>query len=312
MQIKCIIRPNEYHDSVFLMGVARQAGKLPGVQRAALGMGTVMNKGLLKDMELYDEAVEKAAPNDLMIALRVENDEAFAAAQAEIERRLKEKHVARASTGGGAPESRTIAMARAADPGLNLAMISLPGEYAATEAAKALSQGLNVYMFSDDISYEDERILKQLAREKNLLMMGPGCGLTFVQQTAVGLASKVLPGPIGLIAASGSGLQETMVQIDLMGSGVSQGIGTGGRDLRDEIGGITTLQSMDILEADPDTKVIVLISKPPGKKTVETVLERVRRCKKPVVVNFIGGSPRRSPPRARTSRRHSRRRRRAP
>ncbi|MDR0901842.1 MAG: hypothetical protein LBM92_03630, partial [Opitutaceae bacterium] len=226
--------------------------------------------------------------------LRAEDEAAFAAARAEVERRLREKHAARPASGGiggGAPECRTIAAARAREPGLNLAMISLPGEYATAEAARALEQGLNVYMFSDDISCADEVMLKQLAREKNLLMMGPGCGLAFIQQTAIGLCSKVNPGPIGLIAASGSGLQETMVQIDRLGLGVSQAIGTGGRDLRDEIGGLGTLQALDLLEADPATEVIVMVSKPPGAKTAGAVLERVRACKKPVVVNFIGGSP---------------------
>jgi succinyl-CoA synthetase alpha subunit len=294
MPIKCVIRPNEYHDSVFLMAVARQAGRLPGVRRAALVMGTAMNKGLLKDMELFAADAADAGPNDLVIALNAGDDTALAAAQAEVERRLKEKHAARparAAADGGAPECRTIAAALAREPGLNLALISLPGEYAAAEAAKALAQGLNVYMFSDDISCADEVMLKQLAREKNLMMMGPGCGLAFVRQTAIGLCSKTRPGPVGLIAASGSGLQETMVQIDRLGLGVSQAIGTGGRDLRDEVGGLATLQALDLLEADPATAVIVLISKPPGAKTAAAVLERVRACKKPVVVDFIGGSP---------------------
>ncbi|OAM90773.1 acyl-CoA synthetase FdrA [Termitidicoccus mucosus] len=294
MLIKCIIRPNEYHDSVFLMGVARHAGQLPGVQRAALAMGTAMNKGLLKDMELFSDAAGDAGPNDLVIAVRVADEEAFAIAKAEIERRLKEKAAVRSSDGGlggGARTLHTIGAACAAAPGLNLALISLPGEYAAAEAAKALSQGLNVYMFSDDISYADEVMLKKLAREKNLMMMGPGCGLAFLQQTAIGLCSKTHSGPVGLVAASGSGLQETMVQIDRLGLGVSQAIGTGGRDLRDEVGGLATLQALDLLEADPATTVIVLISKPPGAKTAAAVLERVRACKKPVVVDFIGGSP---------------------
>lgn len=294
MLIKCIIRTNEYHDSVFLMGVARKAGQIPGVQRAALGMGTVMNKGLLKDMELFEASADAASPNDLIIALRVADENTLAAAQAEVGRLLQEKYSAKSGGDGfqcGAAAHRTIAAARAKEPGLNLALISLPGEYAVAEASKALSQGLNVYMFSDDISYDDEVMLKQLAREKNLLMMGPGCGVAFVRQVAIGLASKVNPGAIGLIAASGSGLQETMVQIDRLGEGVSHAIGTGGRDLRDEVGGLATLQAMDLLEADAETKVIVLISKPPGAKTAAAVLERVRVCEKPVVVNFIGGTP---------------------
>lgn len=286
MPIEYLLRRNEYHDSIYLMRVAQQMGKSPGVRRVALVMGTPANKALLKDMELLGDEAASAGPNDLLIAVSADDDVAHAAARTAVGQLLSEKHTAVAGT----RECRSLEAARALMPGVNLAVISLPGAYATAEAVKALNHGLNVFMFSDDIPTAEEVMLKRLAEEKGRLMMGPGCGLTYLHQTAIGLASKVLPGPIGLVAASGSGLQETMVLIDRAGSGVSQAIGAGGRDLRDEVGGLTTLQALDLLEADPETTVIVLISKPPGLRTAQVVLERIRSCKKPVVVNFIGGA----------------------
>lgn len=287
MFIKTIIRRNDYHDSVYLMGLARQVGQGDGVKRVALVMGTATNKALLKDVGLLDDAAGASGANDLVIAIAAENDAAISWVQAEVERRLGEKHKVKATH----RECRTLEAACAMMPGANLAMVSLPGAYAATEAFKALSKGLNVFMFSDDIALDEEVMLKRLACEKGLLMMGPGCGLTYPHQVAVGLASKVKSGSIGVIAASGSGMQETMVLLDRAGEGVSQAIGAGGRDLKDEVGGLTTLCALELLEADEATKVIVLISKPPGVRTTEKVLERIRNCRKPVVVNFIGGKP---------------------
>lgn len=279
------VKTNDYRDSVFLMGLGRRLGQVPGLERVAVLMATPMNLSLLDDMGVLGPAGKAAGPNDLIIAMSVTDEETGKKVKARLDALLNEKKPQQKGSGA----CRDIASALRQLPGADLVVISLPGEFAVVEAEKALNAGLNVFMFSDNVAIEDERKLKQMARDKNLLMMGPGCGLSFLNGNAIGLCSKVRRGPIGLAAASGSGLQETMVLIDRFGSGVSQAIGVGGRDLGDEIGGITMLQAIDILEADADTKVIVVISKPPGKNTERKIMDRLRTCSKPVMVNFING-----------------------
>ncbi len=283
--IRNYVRSNEYRDSVFLMGLGRRLGQIDGLERVAVLMATPMNKSLLDDMGVLSPDGRDAGPNDLIIAMSVSDEATAEKVKTKLEALLNEKKPQQQ----GQTVCRNITSALEQLPGAELAVISLPGEFAAAEAEKALNAGLNVFMFSDNVPEEDELRLKKLARDKDLLMMGPGCGLSFINGNAIGLCSDVRRGPVGLAAASGSGLQETMVLVDRFGSGVSHAFGVGGRDLSDAIGGITMLQALDILEADTDTKVIIVISKPPGKNTEKKILERIKNCSKPVVVNFING-----------------------
>jgi len=173
----------------------------------------------------------------------------------------------------------------------NLVLISVPGKYAAEEAKKALDRNLHVMLFSDNVTVAEEKELKELAASKGLLMMGPDCGTAIINNTPLAFANVVRKGPIGVVGASGTGTQEVTVLIDRLGEGVSQVIGTGGRDLREEIGGIMMIQGIEALANDPDTKVIVLVSKPPAPAVADKVLKVASRANKPVVVNFIGGDP---------------------
>jgi succinyl-CoA synthetase alpha subunit len=182
-------------------------------------------------------------------------------------------------------------MAVAADPGANLALISTPGEYAAAEATKALRLGLNVMLFSDNVSIEDEVALKKFAREQDLIVMGPDCGTAIVNGVPLAFANVVRRGPIGCIAASGTGLQQVTCLVDRLGVGVSQAIGTGSHDLGEAVGGITMLQGLEALAADKATKVIVLISKPPAASVASKVLAAASKIGKPIVVCFVGADP---------------------
>lgn len=284
MIIRNFIKKNEYYDSVFLMGLSRKIKNQEGLKQAAVVMGTPLNKSLLDDMGLLSPESGPAGANDIIIAVSVVDQKTAEKTRNEIDKLLKEKAAV-----SSAKTYRSIDSVLRDAPDVNLVTISVPGEFAGIEARRALEQGMNVYMFSDNVPIQEEAELKKLARSKGILMMGPNCGLTFVNKIAVGLASKVKSGPIGIVGASGSGMQEVMAIIDRAGMGVSQAIGTGGRDLSDEVGGITMLQGIELLEADEETKIIVLISKPPGRKTAKLVLRKVKNCKKPVVVNFIGG-----------------------
>ena len=285
--IKTIIKPNHYMDSIFLITASKEMMKLDGVKNAVALMGSDMNKTVLEEFGGLTDTAKKATPNDLVISLDTERAEAAAEAEALIEKLL-------AGTGNKAqikePEYRTIGMAAEADPRANLAIISVPGEFAGLEARAALNRGMNVFMFSDNVPIDEEVQLKKLAKEKNLLVMGPGAGTAVINGVSLGLMSEIRRGSIGIVGASGSGIQEIAILVHRCGEGVSQAIGTGGRDLSKEVGGITMLQGLEYLSEDTDTKVIVLVSKPPHPDTCKKIYEVLPKHK-PTVVFFLGGDP---------------------
>jgi succinyl-CoA synthetase alpha subunit len=182
----------------------------------------------------------------------------------------------------------TLDLALSSSPDVNLVYISVPGEYAGLEARIALDQGKNVFIFSDNVPLEEEVELKQLAKEKGLWVMGPGCGTSVLGGVSVGMMSKIGKGPIGIVGASGSGIHEVAALIDRAGSGITQAIGTGGRDLSKEVGAITMIQGLTYLMGDDETKVIVLISKPPHPESAEKIFSLLEDSSKPVVISFLG------------------------
>ena len=277
------VERGRYLDSVALMRVSRRLAALAGVENAALMIGTPANKALLRDAGLLAAEGDAAGPNDLIVAVR--GAEA-AAALAQAGKLLDEKQ----PQAEGLRRVRSFAAAAQLEPGANLAVISVPGEYAAQEARKALGAGLNVLVFSDNVPIEEEVALKNLAVQKNLLLMGPDCGTALIAGTPIAFANAVPRGDIGLVSASGTGLQEVSTLIARMGGGVSHGIGVGGRDLDERVGGLGTLAALDALAADPGTRRIVLISKPPSPAVARKVLERAKRSGKPFVACFLGSN----------------------
>ncbi len=285
-----IIRKNQYYDSVFLMGVNRRILEVKGVQRSAVLMATPANKNLLAEMGVQDPQIDAAQPADLIVAVIAETQQVVD----EVLRRLDEWLQPPAER---ARETRLhrLEEALARKPNANLAVISVPGEYAAREARKALENGLNVFLFSSNVSIEDERRLKELAAQRDLIVMGPDCGTSLIGGVGLGFANAVRRGPIGVIGAAGTGIQEFTSQVHNAGYGISHAIGTGGRDLSNEIGGLTALTALDALENDPRTEVIVIISKPPGARTLERLVARLRTCRKPVIGCFLGASLKEAP-----------------
>jgi succinyl-CoA synthetase alpha subunit len=280
---------NLYRDSVSLMQLSAKLGAHAGVRQASAIMATPGNLDLLREAGLAPGDVA-AGPNDLLVALEGEDedalDSALAAAEAELTR-----PPARPDGGPRRMPPRSLEMALQEAATANLALISTPGDYAAAEAMKALRLGLNVMLFSDNVAQDDEIALKRYARSHDLLVMGPDCGTAIIGGVPLGFANVVRRGEIGVIAASGTGLQQVTCLIDRWGQGISQAIGTGGHDLRAEIGGITMLQGLDALASDPATRVIVLISKPPHPEVAGRVLGAASRAGKPIVVNFLGADP---------------------
>ncbi|MGW5779014.1 acyl-CoA synthetase FdrA [Streptomyces sp. NPDC003863] len=288
MSITAVVRKNTYFDSVSLMSVSTKANGLDGVDQAFTAMGTEMNKGVLENLGLLTDELRAAESGDLMIVLVSEDGADTEALLAEIEDLLTRK--APASADGGEVTYRTIASAAAGIDGANLAVIAVNGAYAAREARKALESGLHVMMFSDNVAVEDEIALKNLAHDKGLFMMGPDCGTAIINNIALCFGNKVRPGSIGIVAASGTGSQEVSVRVHALGGGISQLIGTGGRDLSEQVGGIMMVDGIRALAADPATDVIVLVSKPPAASVEKKVLAEVAAAGKPVVVWFIDGS----------------------
>jgi succinyl-CoA synthetase alpha subunit len=284
-----IIR-NFYRDSVALMQVSARISKLPGVRQASAVMASANNLALLREAGLLQDAVA-ASPNDLLIALDGDDEKALTAALDDAEGALNQEPAASTTDGARDERPRSIEMGLAAMPAANLVLISTPGDYAAAEALKALRLGLNVMLFSDNVPVADEVALKRYAQAHDLIVMGPDCGTAIVNGIPLGFANAVRRGDIGLVAASGTGLQEVTCLIDRFGGGVSQALGTGGHDLSVKVGGISMLQGLSALAADTATKAIVLISKPPAEEIAELVLARAQSCGKPVIVNFLGADP---------------------
>ncbi len=287
MTIKTLIKKSEYHDSVTLMLVARELTKFPGVIDVGVIMATEANKALLKEAGLLTPDGQVATSNDLLIVVRAD-DGAADAALLEAERLLRQK---RSSEEGAEFRPKTLRGAVKMNPNANVAVISVAGRYAADEAWDALRRGLHVLLFSDNVSLEDEIALKTYAREHGLLLMGPGAGTAIINSVALGFANVVPSGPVGIVSAAGTGLQEVSTLLAKHGVGITQGIGTGGRDLKEEVGGIMLLEGLKALQADRATKVIALVSKPPSPVVAQAILDQVAQSDKPTVIGFMGANP---------------------
>jgi succinyl-CoA synthetase alpha subunit len=284
----CLVRSDTYRDSVELMRVAALVERLAGVSRAALMMATPANRELLSGAGLLHGEAADAGPNDLVVAVAAADRAAGERALAEASRLLDEQATVSAPA-GEKPPPRSIAAATAEMPHANLAIISTPGPYATAEALKALKRGLHVFIFSDNVPVADEVELKRLAAKKKLLVMGPDCGTAILDGVPLGFANAVRRGRIGLVGASGTGLQQVSCLVDQLGEGLSQVIGVGGHDLDERVGGIMMEASIERLAADAGTDVIVLVSKPPAPAVARRILGVARRSGKRIVVNFLGG-----------------------
>jgi succinyl-CoA synthetase alpha subunit len=283
LKIFCLIKKNTYFDSVTLMGITKRLASLEGVLNLSVSMGSDLNKALLRDSGMSTPEAEAATPNDLIISFCLEDEENTAQLFESIEKGLVNRNK------GGASKAKPVGIKSAlnASPDANMVVISLPGEYAVLEAKRALQQDLHVMMFSDNVSIEDELMLKSLAHQKGLLMMGPDCGTAIINRKALCFANVVNQGRVGVIGASGTGTQEITVLLDQYGYGVSQVIGTGGRDLSKNINAIMMCDALQALAQDPGTDLIVLVSKPPEVSVAEKVSHLAKQAGKPVVVCFL-------------------------
>ena len=281
------IRKDTYFDSVFLMAASAELGRTPGLLSGYVVLATDQNRDLLAAQGFDPARLEGLGATDLVIALRADDETALEQAAARAGALLS---TGARAVSSGSGEQRPVGLdgGLAALPDANLALISVPGEYAAFEAHKALTRGLHVMLFSNNVSLEDEVALKERASKLGLLVMGPDCGTALVGGLPLGFANRVRPGRLGLVGASGTGLQEVSCQLHRLGSGVTHILGTGGRDLKSAVGARTMLAAIQMLARDPETRALVVVSKPPAREVAERVLSTLAGLDKPSVVCFLG------------------------
>jgi FdrA protein len=279
------IRAGAYYDSVVLMQLQRALADLPGVIDAGVVMATPANCDLLEASGLAADS--QAGPDDLLIVVKAEEATVAEEAIGKVDELLTRRR------SGPIQEFRPRSLEAAVKqlPEAEWVLISVPGRYAFTVAKEALRLDKHVFLFSDNVSMADEVTLKNEGQDKGLLVMGPDCGTAIINGVGLGFANRVRRGAIGIVGASGTGMQAISSAIHNLGAGVSQAIGTGGRDLKQSIGAVTTRQGLALLANDPETEVIVLVSKPPEQIIAAELLALAARCGKPVVINLIGYVP---------------------
>ena len=268
------------------MQVADELRRRPGVTAASLLMATEANRAALHDAGFELRGAEAAAPEDLVIAVRATSDDLADQALSHAEQLLARRRDEGPAHAAAPP--RSITRAARDSSAANLAVVSVPGPFATNEALQAIAAGLHVFLFSDGVALEDEITLKRCARDRGVLVMGPECGTTLLAGVGLGFANRVRTGAVGLVGASGTGLQEVTTLLHHLGSGVSHAIGTGGRDLHDGVDGVTTLQALELLKRDPATRAVVIVSKPASKRVADTVLAAAAALGKPVIACLLG------------------------
>jgi FdrA protein len=276
------VRAGRWADSAKMMAAARAAEGVDGVERAFCFMATPANRDEAAALGMSDPAIDGAGPDDLVIAV---TGGAAAEGVAAAEDVLDRGGAADGGTPGPGPRPpRSMARTQG-----DVAVVSVPGEYAALEAHKALGAGMDVLLFSDGVPLADELALKRRAHDLGRIVMGPGAGTAILDGLALGFANVVAPGRVGVIAAAGTGAQEVTVLIDHAGAGVSRCYGAGGRDLSDEVGAVTTRDAIARLARDEGTDVVLCVSKPPSPEVAERVLRVLAGCGAPAVACMVGG-----------------------
>ncbi|MCG3087801.1 acyl-CoA synthetase FdrA [Sporosarcina cyprini] len=284
-----IIKKNSYQDSINLMLLTNSVSTMEGLNKVQIMMATPANKDIFNTAGLHTPELEAAESNDMAIVVDTDDASLIDKVLEKVDQYLKDQSISNKKQ--SFETVRTWDKAVDALPGANVAMISVPGQYAADEADKALDRGLHVFLFSDNVSIEDELCLKQKAHDKGLLVMGPDCGTGILDGVPFAFANVVNKGRIGIVGASGTGIQEVSTIIDRLGEGVSHAIGTGGRDLKDPIGAITMMDGIRALENHSQTEIITIISKPPAEHVRNEVMDLLQSLTKPVVAVFLGEKP---------------------
>ena len=282
------VRRGAYYDSVVLLQLQKALAGQPGVEEVGVAMATPANRALLAETGLLPSSGVEALADDLIVAVRARDQATAEAAIAALDELLRARRGGDGATEQEDPRPRSLETALRLQPSTNWVLISVPGRHAAAVARQALGAGRNVFLYSDNVTLAEEVALKREAAERGLLVLGPDCGTAILNGAGLGFANRVRRGAIGIVAASGTGLQAVASRIDELGEGISHALGTGGRDLSREIGGATALAALALLAGDRSTRVITLLSKPPAPEVATRLLAAARDTGKPVVIHFLG------------------------
>lgn len=282
------LRSGVYADSVALLQVSKDVAAVDGVLAAQVAMATELNLEVIAGMGF---TVPESSPDDMLVAVRLTGEELLPVALAAVDAALAKTRQQPAAGGETTVPARTSASALRAT-GAGLVLISVPGASATVEAMDAVDAGRDVMIFSDNVPLEEEVALKTLAGERDVLVMGPDCGTAVVGGVGLGFANAVRPGPVGIVAASGTGCQQLLALLDHAGTGITAALGVGGRDLSTGVGGLATRQAMRRLDADPATELIVVVSKPPAEEVAEELRRFAETLSTPVRFALLGaGQP---------------------
>ena len=284
------IKPQFYQDSLKLMRVSAEVKETPGIKQAFAFMATEINKKTRMQAHLMSDEVKQAKADDLVLLVECDDNELGKKILDEFEVKITSSVQAKGDNDEDEALPATFEQG-AAQLDANLAVISIPGPYAAVQTMLALRNGMNVHLFSDNVSIEEEIEIKDYAKERGLIVMGPDCGTSIISGVPICFANVVSTGNVGVIGASGTGLQEFTVLLDKAGCGITHAIGVGGRDLSEEVAGRTTLSALELLINDESTKIIAIVSKPPAQLAGEKIIEAVKKSGKPAVLAFLGAQP---------------------
>jgi FdrA protein len=284
-----MIRPNFYRDSLQLMKISEKLRQSSGVSEASIVMATETNKGVLIRLGFSPSLIEQANESDMIIAVRAKDQQSIDLVAEHIGKLFESPEEDR-SDSRDQEKATDIDLALRKMPGTNLVLLSIPGEYVKDISYKLIEQGIHQKIFSDHVPVEDELKIKKQAVTKGVLILGPGAGTSIINGKGIGFSNTISLGPVGIVAAAGTGLQEVACLLDQCGIGVKHGLGVGGNDPKDKIGGIMMLECMKILEKDDDINVIAIISKPPSRSVEQKIMEyAIGNGTKKYVLAFIGG-----------------------
>lgn len=289
--IHAFVKKGSFQDSVSLMVISRKLSESPEVDEVSVMMGTPANKSLLETTGFWHDQFLDATPNDICVAIRAESSDPSVIDFISNELEAALQALAQGQRGGKKLlKVRRWESALKKLPDANLLLISIAGEYAANLAEQAIDSDKNVMIFSDNMTLEDEVRLKKKASSKGLIVMGPDCGTAIISGAPLAFSNVMPKGNIGVIGASGTGIQELISQVALAGQGITHAIGLGGRDLSVGVGGISALSALDMLANDSNSKVIAFVSKPPAEEVRQKVLNAMKAINKPIVALFLGAA----------------------
>ena len=285
-----VIKPNFYRDSLQLMKISEKLRQSSGVSEASIVMATETNKGVLIRLGFSPSLIEQANESDMIIAVRAKDQLSIDLVSEQIGKLFESREEEYQLDSRDHEKTTDVDLALRKMPGTNLVLLSIPGEYVKDISYKLIEQGIHQQIFSDHVPIEDELKIKKQAVTKGVLILGPGAGTSIINGKGIGFSNTISVGPVGIVAAAGTGLQEVACLLDQCGIGVKHGLGVGGNDPKDKIGGIMILECMKILEKDDDIKVIATISKPPSSSVEQKIMEYViGKGTKKYVLAFIGG-----------------------